>query len=145
MPQSKSETVLQALLAALQAHAPAGALVLRSETLAREVPPAGMMILRDGAPGEPEVLLSPPSYWYDHRADLEVIVDGATDARDAVFDALKLSVAAALAADRTLGGLCDYAIGAAPEAVDLPIEGAEGMKAAVIPIVLSYGTPDPLT
>lgn len=142
---SKSETVLQALFAALQAHAPAGAKVLRNETQLNNIPPAGIMILRDGSPGEPEELMSPPSYWYDHRAEIEVVTDTTVEARNAAFDRLKLSIAAALAADRTLGGTCDHAIGEAPVPADLPIEGAEGFKAAIVPVVLSYGTPDPLT
>lgn len=142
---SRSEEVLQALFAALRAHAPAGATVLRGEVLPERVPAPGLMILRDGDPGEPEVTMSPTWYWYDHRAEIEAIADAPTDDRHAIFDALKRSVAEALAADPTLGGVCDYAIGEAPQPADIPIEGAEGFKAAIIPVVLSYGTPDPLT
>ena len=65
-------------------------------------------------------------------------------ARDAAFDALKLAVGVAIAADRTLGGLCDFVQGEAPAPVELPIEGAEGLKAASLGIVLSYATSDPL-
>ena len=32
----------------------------------------------------------------------------------------------------------------APQPVDLPVEGAAGLKAAVIPVVLHYSTADPL-
>ena len=32
----------------------------------------------------------------------------------------------------------------APEPVDLPVEGAEALKAAIIPITLNYSTADPL-
>ena len=49
-----------------------------------------------------------------------------------------------LAADRTLGGLCDWVEAEAPRAVDLPVEGAASFKAAVIPVVLHYTTADPL-
>jgi hypothetical protein len=51
---------------------------------------------------------------------------------------------AALAADRTLGGLCDWVEAEAPRPVDLPIDGAASLKAAVIPVVLHYSTADPL-
>ena len=51
---------------------------------------------------------------------------------------------AALAADRTLGGLCDWAEADAPRPIDLPVEGAASLKAAVIPVVLHYSTADPL-
>ena len=40
------------------------------------------------------------------------------------------------AADRTLGGLCDWVEAEAPRPVDLPVEGAASLKAAVIPVIL---------
>ena len=64
--------------------------------------------------------------------------------RDTLFDALTASIGATLAADRTLGGLCDWVEAEAPEPVDLPIEGAAALKAAVIFVVLYYVTLDPL-
>lgn len=141
---STSEVVLSALHAALEAALPSGARLERNSALPERVPPAGLLILRDGNPGTPEPLLSPPLYLYDHRAEVEVIVEGVGAAREAAFDALKLAVHAAIDADRTLGGLCDYVIGEAPAPVDLAIEGAEGFKAATIPVVLTYATTDPL-
>ncbi len=47
------ETILQALLAALQTVP--GATVLREEVLPERVPAGGLVILRDGDPGTPEV------------------------------------------------------------------------------------------
>lgn len=52
---------------------------------------------------EPEVTLSPLRYHYQHRAEIEAVVQGAT--RDAAFDTLCAHVGAVIAADRTLGGL----------------------------------------
>jgi hypothetical protein len=43
-----------------------------------------------------------------------------------------------------LGGLCDWAEPEAPQPSDLPVEGAETIKAAVIAVVLHYTTADPL-
>ena len=54
MPTTR-ETVLAALHARLQ---PLGALTLRDEVLPERIPAAGLIILRDGQPGEPEVTLS---------------------------------------------------------------------------------------
>ncbi len=133
------ETILQALLTALQT---VPAAVLRGDVLPERVPAEGLVILRDGEPGEPEVTLSPPAYHYQHRAEIEAVVQGG--ARDAAFDALCASIGAALAADRTLGGLCDWVEAEAPRPVDLPVEGAASLKAAVIPVVLHYTTADPL-
>ena len=115
---------------------------LRGDVLPERVPTAGLLILRDGEPGEPEVTLSPLRYHYQHRAKIEAVVQGAT--RDATFDTLCASIGAALAADRTLGGLCDWVEAEAPRPVDLAVEGAASLKAAVIPVVLHYSTADPL-
>jgi hypothetical protein len=138
MPTSR-ETILAALHTLLQTL-PATA--LRGEVLPERVPAAGLLILRDNEPGEPEVTLSPLAYHYRHRTEIETVVQGAD--RDAAFDTLTSSVGAALAADRTLGGLCDWVEAEAPRPVDLPVEGAASLKAAVIPVLLHYTTADPL-
>lgn len=141
---TKRETILQALFTLLSGIA--GPVVLRNGNLPERIPAGGMIILRDGDPGEPDVLLSPPEYIYEHRADADVVVDAATPAaRDALFDTIMSDIGAAVSADRTLGGLSDYAETAAPVPVDLIVEGAPGFKAATLPIILHYGTPDPLS
>ena len=136
---SPRETVLTALHARLSALP---ATTLRGDVLPDWVPAAGLLILRDGEPGEPEVTLSPLSYHYQHRAEIEAVVQGA--ARDAMFDTLTASIGTALAAERTLGGLCYWVEAEAPRPVDLPVEGAASLKAGVIPVVLHYATTDPL-
>ena len=136
---SKRETILTALYARLLAL-PATA--LRGDVLPERVPAAGLLILRDGEPGDPEVTLSPLRYHYQHRAEIEAVVLGT--ARDAAFDALCASIGAAIAGDRTLGGLCDWVEAEAPRPVDLPIDGAASLKAAVIPVILHYSAADPL-
>jgi len=133
------ETILSALHARLSALP---ATVLRGDVLPERVPAAGLMILRDGEPGEPEVTLSPLRYHYQHRAEIETVVQGA--ARDATFDTLCASIGAAIATDRTLGGLCDWVEAEAPRPVDLAVDGAASLKAAVIPVMLHYSTADPL-
>ena len=137
---TQRETILSALADLLRTipNVP----VLRGEVLPERIPPAGLMILRDGEPGEPEVTLSPLTYHYRHRAEIEAVVQGAN--RDATFDALCASIGAVIAADRTLGGLCDWVEAEAPQPVDLPVEGAASLKAAVIPVILYYSTTDPL-
>jgi hypothetical protein len=134
------ETILAALHARLQTLA---APVLRGEVLPERIPGTGLIILRDGKPGEPEVTLSPLTYFYEHRAELEVVIQ-AGSGRDALFDALTADIGAVLTADRTLGGLCDWVEAEAPEPIDLPIEGASSLKAAVVPIILHYWLGDAL-
>jgi hypothetical protein len=140
MPSSR-ETILTALTDLLRTvpHVP----VLRGEVLPERILPAGLMILRDGNPGEPGVTFSPLMYHNQHRVELEVIVQASED-RDARFDRLIGRIGAATIADRTLRGLCDWVEAEAPESVDLPIEGGAALKVAVVPIILYYATCDAL-
>jgi hypothetical protein len=135
------ETILTALADLLRTipHVP----VLRGEVLPERIPASGMMILRDGNPGEPGVTLSPLMYHYQHRAELEVIVQSST-ARDTFFDSLAAQISAVISADRTLRGLCDWVEAEAPEPVDLPVDGAVAIKAGIVPIILHYATSDAL-
>lgn len=139
---SKREQVLQALFQALQGVP--GPRVLRGGVLPERIPP-GLLILRDGNPGAPGITLSPLRYHYEHRAEVEVIVESSVSKeQNAALDDLLQAIGAALALDRTLGGLCDWMEAEAPESVDLPVEGGTGLKAAVIPVVLHYASADPL-
>ena len=139
MPTTR-ETILTALADLLRTvpHVP----VLRGEVLPERVPSAGLLILRDGDPGDPGVTLSPLRYHYQHRAEIEAVVQGTE--RDSTFATLTARIGAALAVDRTLGGRCDWGEAEAPRPVDLPVEGAAGLKAAVITVVLHYSSSDPL-
>ena len=83
MPTTR-ETILEALHALLQTQP---APVLRSEVLPERLPAAGLLILRDGDPGEPAVTLSPLRYHYQHRAEVEAVVQTGTS-RDTAFDTL---------------------------------------------------------
>jgi hypothetical protein len=142
-PEFNCMTVRETILAALHARLSAlPATALRGEVLPERIPPAGLLILRDGEPGEPEVTLSPLTYHYQHRAEVEAIVQGVD--RDLAFDILCESIAAVISADQTLGGLCDWVEAEAPQPVDLPVEGAVSLKAALIPVVLHYSSADPL-
>ncbi|MFP1646050.1 acyl-CoA transferase [Pontitalea aquivivens] len=139
MPTTR-ETILSALHSQLQVL---DTVVLRNAALPERIGREGLLILRDGEPGEPEVTLSPLRYHYQHRAEIEAIVQAA-EGRDAAFDWLVTSLGSVIAADRTLGGLCDWIEAEAPQPVDLALEGAASLKAAVIPVVLYHTTADPL-
>ena len=137
MPTAR-ETIIAALLARLSAL-PSTA--LRGEVLPERVPADGLLILRDGEPGEPEVTLSPLRYHYQHRAEIETVVQGAD--RDAAFDTLTASIGAVISAERTLGGLCDWVEAEAPRSFDLPVEGAarEAREATLTRSQASEATP----
>lgn len=126
------ETILAALHARLSALPSA---VLRGD-LPERVPAAGLLILRDGQPGEPEVTLSPLRYHDQHRAELEVVVQAA-NGRAGAFDTLCASIGAAIAADHTLGGLCDWVEPEAPAAVAVVVEGAATPSRRHAPISMS--------
>lgn len=139
MPTTR-ETILAALHTRLL---PLSALVLRDEVLPERIPTTGLIILRDGQPGEPEVTLSPLRYLYQQRAELEVVVQ-APNGRASAFDTLIAAIGTTIEADRTLGGLCDWIEPEAPASIDLPIEGAAALKAAIVTVVLHYTTTGPL-
>lgn len=138
---SKREDVLAALFTMLQTIS--GPKVLRNESLPTRIPSGGILILRDGNPGEPEVTLSPLTYHYEHLAEIEVLVQQVTGP-DAAFDALAAAIGARINSNRTLGGLCDWSEGQAPSPVDLILEGSEPMKAAIISVMLVYSTTNPI-
>lgn len=142
---SRSETILVALHAALRTALEPATRVERNLSLPSRIPAGGIAILMDGDPGEPEQTLGIVAYHYDHVAEVEIVVDKAVDREsDAAFDRIKLAIGAALAADRTLGGLVDWMEAAAPRPLEVPVEGTLGLKAAALPIRLEYSTPDPL-
>src|ERR687898_1156050 len=105
MPASKAEQVLDALRALLETIP--DAVVERNSVLPEKVPAGGLIILRDGDPGELEQALGGfGNAYYQHAVELEVHVEeGDAAARDAGYDALLQQIGAALEADPTLGGL----------------------------------------
>lgn len=139
---TKREEVLSALFTALQGI-PGGVSVQRNEVLPERIPAAGLLILRDGTPGAAEVTLSPLRYHWQHRAEVEAFTRGSASL-DLAFDVLAVRVGAAVCADRTLGGLCDWIETDAPEPVDLAVEGASSIRAAVLILTLHYTSNDPL-
>lgn len=137
---TRLETILQALEQVLLAT---GIKVERNTPIPEEVPASGLIILRDGDPGEPIVTMSPLAYEYEHRAEVEVYVQKAKG-REAVIDAAKTALGAAITADRYLGGTCDWIEAGAPETAAFALEGAAPMLSQRIPLTIVYVTTDPL-
>src|SRR5918992_5671579 len=74
MPASKAEQVLEALKALLQTVP--GAAVERNSVLPEKIPDGGLLILRDGDPGEPEQTLGGfGSTYYQHAVEIEIYVE----------------------------------------------------------------------
>ena len=114
-------------------------LVLRGETVPQRLPPGGLVVLRDGETVEETAILSPLAWAIEHRAEVEVTVGGATPAaRAALLDALLVDIAAAITADRTLGGAVEWAQPGAPAFEDVEFEGAAAARAASVPVTLFF-------
>ena len=144
MPASKAEQVLDALKALLETVP--DAVVERNSVLPEKIPPGGLMILRDGDPGEPEQALgSFGSAYYQHAVEIEVYLEeGDAAARDAAFDALLRQIGAALDADPTLGDLAFGLTYGRPEPSIEPIAGAPAIKSGTLSVTIDYETDAPL-
>ncbi|MEI6987148.1 MAG: acyl-CoA transferase [Rhodospirillaceae bacterium] len=140
---SRREAALQALLAALTAVP--GATVERESAIPERVPQGGLIILRDGDPGKPEITLSPITYHYGHAARVEVIVQGGQVVNRAIaLDGLLRAICTALCKDLTLGGAVEWTEYEAPVTEEVPVPGGCPLKAAAIIVTLYYSTGNPL-
>ena len=145
MPASKSEQILDALKALLETVP--DAVVDRNSVLPEKVPAAGLIILRDGDPGEPEQTLGGfGGTYYRHAAEIEVYVEeGDAVTRDAAFDDLLQQIGAVLEADPTLGGLAFGLTYGRPEPSIEAIAGAPAIKAATLTVTVDYESDAPLS
>ena len=130
MPTAR-ETAITALLALLQTLP--GVTALRNAAWPERVPPSGLVVLRDVETVEEEVRLSPLAYGIDHRADVEVF---AVD--EAQRDAIVAALAAAIGADRTLGGAVEWAEAGSPDYDTVAPEGSAAVAAATVPVRLMF-------
>ncbi len=141
---SQRESAIGALFAVL-GQLSLGTTVKRNATLPERVSEHAMAILRDGEMGEPEVSLSPLTYHWQHQVAIELFVANAdASARDARMDGLLTELAGLIEADRTLGGVIEYAEIGAPKFDELAPDGSSGIKACLLPVVLYYSSSGPL-
>lgn len=142
---SKREQVLAAVFDLVTAACP-GAYVERNRDKARSPSVGGDIVVRDGEPGEPTWDLSPPMANYSHYIPLEVQgFASETLTPEQTVDSLLRDIGLAVAADRTLGGLCDYLDLVAPDGAWTNAEGATALRNADAAIIAQYATPNPLT
>ena len=145
MPASKAEQVLGALETLLETVP--GATIDRNSVLPEKIPGGGLIILRDGDPGEPEQALGGfGSTYYQHAVEVEVYVEeGDAAARDAAFDAFRQQIGAALETDPTLGGLVFGLTYGRPEPSIEAVTGAPAIKSATLTVTVDYETDAPLS
>ena len=122
-----------------------GTTVKRNAALPERIADHAMAILRDGEMGEPEVSLSPLTYHWQHQVAIELFVaDPDANARDARMDGLLVELASLIEADRSLGGVIEYAEIGPPKFDELAPDGTSGIKACLLPVVLHYSSSGPL-
>ncbi|WP_026190806.1 hypothetical protein [Methylobacterium sp. WSM2598] len=143
MPSTR-ERVIQGVVDLLKAALPQAA-HYRNEVKQQAIPAGGFVNVDDGDPGDPEVTLNPTTYIYEHEIPVEVAVNKSrTATAEARLDTMLQAIGAAVAADRTLGGRCDYLMVSAAATEPLTAEGAPVSRSALIGITAVYGTTDPL-
>ena len=141
---SQRENAIGALFAVL-GQLSLGTMVKRNAALPERIADHAMAILRDGEMGEPEVSLSPLTYHWQHHVAIELFVaDPDASARDARMDGLLVELANLIEADRTLGGVIEYAEIGTPKFDELAPDGTGGIKACLLPVVLHYSSTGPL-
>jgi hypothetical protein len=144
MPASKLEQVLDAVKARLETVP--DAVVERNSVLPEKIAAGGLIILRDGDPGEPEQALGGfGSTYYQQAVEIEVYVEeGDAAARDAAFDALLQQIGAMLDADPALGGLAFGLSYGRPETSIEAVPGAPAIKTATLTVTIDYESDAPL-
>jgi len=141
---SQRENAIGALFAVL-GQLSLGATVKRNAALPERVSDQAMAILRDGEMGEPEVTLSPLTYHWQHQVAIELFVaDPDAAVRDARMDGLLVELATLIEADRTVGGVIEYAEIGPPKFDELAPDGTSGIKACLLTMVLHYSSSGPL-
>lgn len=124
----------------------AGMEIERNSVVPEEVPDDGLVILRDGSPGDPERLLGGfETSYYTHGIEIEIFVQsGSREVRDQKYDALLQAVKAVIYADKTFGGLVYGFETSMPEPETIPVEGGAAIKAASLVLLVEYETNNPL-
>ncbi len=141
---SKTEQILTALADRLRAVPKAK--VERNTAVPECIPRGGLIVLRDGDPGEPEQTLGGvSSVYYSHAVEIEVHVEtGEAAVRDAAFDALVVSIGQVLDGDPTLSGLA-FGITTARPGIDTEaVIGAPAIKTGTVDVIVEYETATPL-
>lgn len=141
---SRREAILSALHAQLAAALAVP--IRRNEALPERLGANGLVMLRDGEPGVPDVTLNPRHEFYSHRTEIEACVPrSASGGADALLDALLTAIGQALNLDPTLGGLAEHMEASAPVVSVLAVEGGAPILAARLEVRLDYLVSDPLT
>ncbi len=141
---SKTEQALEALKGLLVTVP--GAKIERNTVVPEKIPTGGLIVLRDGDPGEPDTALGGfGGVYYSHSIEVELYIEeGDATVSDAAFDTLVQSVGTILETDPTLGGLVFGMSYARPETDTEAVAGAPAIKTGTIIVTVEYETTSPL-
>lgn len=115
--------------------------VERNIALPAAVPSGGLVIMRDGDPGEPVVYLGrarPLEHW-SHVVDVEIYVQ-APDSEGEIYQ-IYAAIGSSLHADRSLSGLAEDVIMSGPVIEVVENDTGAAVMAALVQITLSYVLP----
>ena len=141
---SKPEQVILAVLALLETLS--SAKVERNSGVPERIPAGGLIVLRDGNPGEPDMALGGfGGAYYSHGVEIELYVEeGDAALRGAAFRTLVQAVGVALESDPTLGGLAFGMTYGRPEIDTEAVIGAPAIKHGILAVTVEYETDSPL-
>lgn len=121
--------------------------VERNTVVPVEIPDKGLVIVRDGDPGDPDQVLGGfQNAYYEHQVEIEIFVQDADSAqREQKYTSLVRDIGAALATDETLNGQVHGMTYGYPTPQTTEIDGGQDIKSAVLDVVIEYDTATPLS
>ena len=145
---SKRTNILLALRALAADALPAARVIGLDgdEDVPQKIHTGGLVIVRSGDPGDPQVDLSPPAWHWDHRIPMQFFIEKAEgQTREEALGDMIATFGAAIALDPTLGGQCDWAEPGAPLTEDLYTDGAgRPPRGGDLVVSATYTTTSPL-
>lgn len=112
--------------------------------LPEEIPSGGFLNIWDTDPGQPDDVLGGfNEAYYSHAFEIDIIAaSGISATRRARYAALVAGLGAAIAADKTLGGLVAGILYGQPAAAAERILGGDDWKAATLSLSIDYQAAD---
>ncbi|WP_294354043.1 hypothetical protein [uncultured Sphingomonas sp.] len=105
----------------------------------------GQAIVRSGDAGEPEIDLSPPTWWWERTFPIELAArNEPSRSAQEVLAEMAMKVGVEISSDPYLGGLCVWLDATAPTDGEVDERGAAPIAWCDFGIVASYSTTSPL-
>lgn len=144
MTTSRAEDILEKLRTLLVAGCDAR--VERNSVLPEKIPVSGLIVIYDGDPGDPELVLGGfNNAYYEHQIEIALYMEEGDPAqRDQKFDAMLVQIGQVLEANPKLDGLVAGLSYARPEIAIEPVIGAPAIKTGTLIVIAEYDTDSPL-